>query len=386
MGTSNLSTFNKMKTLNVLGDEHMKPKVFVISPFSNDFTALYEELKEQFKEQYAFYRADDLDTQQNILKDIVMGINNADIIIADLTGLNPNVFYELGLAHAMNKKVIIITQSIEDLPFDIKSYKVNEYSLQFNKLPKLIETLSSLLMGAIANTTAFGSPITDYLLSATNCATTLSENNEPIENLEYNSIEEKDEILEKGFLDYLADVNENSASLVLELNSFTSDLMEIRTSTDKATAEITRVQNQSGKADTTFVRNVCRKLATPLEQISISVNRHIENISAYWSLIENDYLSLLDSKFILINDNANEIKNIIPQLQELQNAVITSNESINTVILEMNNILGIERRLTKAAHSLIVDFEAYLSITDTMNSSIDRMISKSLLAIEKFAF
>ena len=130
MGTSNLSTFNKMKTLNVLGDEHMKPKVFVISPFSNDFTALYEELKEQFKEQYAFYRADDLDTQQNILKDIVMGINNADIIIADLTGLNPNVFYELGLAHAMNKKVIIITQSIEDLPFDIKSYKVNEYSLQ----------------------------------------------------------------------------------------------------------------------------------------------------------------------------------------------------------------------------------------------------------------
>ncbi len=207
----------------------MKPKVFVISPFSNDFTALYEELKEQFKEQYAFYRADDLDTQQNILKDIVMGINNADIIIADLTGLNPNVFYELGLAHAMNKKVIIITQSIEDLPFDIKSYKVNEYSLQFNKLPKLIETLSSLLMGAIANTTAFGSPITDYLLSATNCATTLSENNEPIENLEYNSIEEKDEILEKGFLDYLADVNENSASLVLELNSFTSDLMEIRT-------------------------------------------------------------------------------------------------------------------------------------------------------------
>ena len=54
-----------------------KPKVFVITPFKEDFD---------------FTNAGDLDNQQNILQDIVEGIHQADVIIADLTGLNANVF------------------------------------------------------------------------------------------------------------------------------------------------------------------------------------------------------------------------------------------------------------------------------------------------------
>lgn len=121
------------------------PIVFVITPFNDDFLALYDELKEEFKESFTFTNAGDLDSQQSIIKDIVWGIYKADVIIADLTGLNANVFYELGLAHAMNKKVIIITQNLEELPFDIRSYRANEYSLKFNKLPELIDKLKDLL-------------------------------------------------------------------------------------------------------------------------------------------------------------------------------------------------------------------------------------------------
>ena len=140
-----------------------KPKVFVITPFNEDFLALYDELKRIFKEDFDFTNAGDLDNQQNILQDIVEGIHQADVIIADLTGLNANVFYELGLAHAINKKVIIITQDLGELPFDIKSYRANEYSLQFNKLPKLIEELKKLLVGAIDNSVKYGNPVSDYI-------------------------------------------------------------------------------------------------------------------------------------------------------------------------------------------------------------------------------
>ena len=83
-----------------------KQKVFVIIPFKEDFLKLYDELKKEFQEKFEFINAGDLDNQQNILKDIVVGIHDANVIIADLTGLNANVFYELGLAHAMNKKVL----------------------------------------------------------------------------------------------------------------------------------------------------------------------------------------------------------------------------------------------------------------------------------------
>lgn len=131
----------------ILPTKSEKPTVFVITPFKDDFLSLYEHLSQIFSEDFQFINGGDLDNQQSILKDIVTGIYYADVIIADLTGLNPNVFYELGLAHALNKKVIIITQDISDIPFDIKAYRANEYSLQFNKLPKLIEELKKLLPG-----------------------------------------------------------------------------------------------------------------------------------------------------------------------------------------------------------------------------------------------
>lgn len=62
-----------------------KSKVFVITPFNEDFLALYDELKKDFEENFDFTNAGDLDNQQNILQDIVEGIYQADVIIADLT-------------------------------------------------------------------------------------------------------------------------------------------------------------------------------------------------------------------------------------------------------------------------------------------------------------
>ncbi|MCL2405664.1 MAG: nucleoside 2-deoxyribosyltransferase [Defluviitaleaceae bacterium] len=140
-----------------------KPIVFVITPFEEDYLALYGVMKTRFAESFEFTNAGDLDNQQNILKDIVVGIYRADVIIADLTGLNSNVFYELGLAHAMNKKVIIITQDIDELPFDIKSYRANQYSLVFHKIDELYTKLDNLLTGAISGDVQFGSPVSDFI-------------------------------------------------------------------------------------------------------------------------------------------------------------------------------------------------------------------------------
>lgn len=98
-----------------------KKKVFVIMPFQDQFFEVYEMLKMQFADSFEFTNAADEGNQQNILKDIVQPIYEADVVIADLTGLNPNVMYELGLAHSFNKKTITITQDeLSTLPFDLK--------------------------------------------------------------------------------------------------------------------------------------------------------------------------------------------------------------------------------------------------------------------------
>jgi hypothetical protein len=67
-------------------------------------------------------RADDL-SGINVIQDIWHSISIAQIVIADLTGMNPNVYYELGLAHALRKKTVLLSQNFDDIPFDLRPYR-----------------------------------------------------------------------------------------------------------------------------------------------------------------------------------------------------------------------------------------------------------------------
>ena len=120
-----------------------KASVFVIMPFNNDIDTVYTGLIKASLEGIGFEvaRADDIESQRNILRDILERINTSDLIIADLTSLNPNVFYELGLAHAMRKPVILLTQDIEEVPFDLQSYRLVEYSTHFAEIQDAIDKL-----------------------------------------------------------------------------------------------------------------------------------------------------------------------------------------------------------------------------------------------------
>ena len=357
-----------------------KPKVFVITPFNEDFLALYNELKRIFEENFDFTNAGDLDNQQNILQDIVEGIYQADVIIADLTGLNANAFYELGLAHAMNKKVIIITQDLGELPFDIKSYRANEYSLQFNKLPKLVEELKKLLFGAIDNSVKYGNPVLDYIPDFYESAKVISHINylkdEVAEsNGNVHSVIEDEG--EKGFLDYIADIEENSTKMTDEITSMGGEMNEMNTSISVASNEIDRVKAQSGNMDVSFVRNICRKLSGPVDAFARKLKGHVSEVARYWDIVENSYLSLLDNQYAKNIENLEEFRESMNALEGMQDAIYDSDGKIEGFIIALRGSMGIERRLNKAISSLISELEEYLLMTETMASSIDRIISKS---------
>ncbi len=65
-------------------------------------------------------RGDEIYSKPKITDDIWKSLRAARVVIAELTGRNSNVFYELGLAHAIGKPAIILTRNEEDVPFDLK--------------------------------------------------------------------------------------------------------------------------------------------------------------------------------------------------------------------------------------------------------------------------
>lgn len=111
-------------------ESEKKPRCFVIMPFGGRFDEYYEEVYKPAIEDAGFEssRADDLYRPGNIVNDIWNYTKEADVILADLTSKNPNVFYELGLGHAITKPAVLITASMEDVPFDLRSLRVIVYN------------------------------------------------------------------------------------------------------------------------------------------------------------------------------------------------------------------------------------------------------------------
>lgn len=101
-----------------------KPFVFVLMPFDETFADVYKfGIKEAANDAGGYCeRVDEQYYEERILDRIYNQINKADVIVADLTGRNPNVFYETGYAHALDKRVILLTSNADDIPFDLKHH------------------------------------------------------------------------------------------------------------------------------------------------------------------------------------------------------------------------------------------------------------------------
>ncbi|MBZ0303585.1 MAG: hypothetical protein K8J31_27850 [Anaerolineae bacterium] len=105
------------------------PDVFVLMPFDVTLKPVYEDHIRTVVTGIGMSvgRADDFFTSGTIVAEIWTAINRASILIADCTGRNPNVFYEIGIAHTLGKQTILIAQSIDDIPFDLRHRRVITY-------------------------------------------------------------------------------------------------------------------------------------------------------------------------------------------------------------------------------------------------------------------
>lgn len=103
---------------------------FVLIPFREPFYRIYEDHIKPTLEAAGLRvtKADDVFTPTAIIEDIWECVNKSRLLVADVTGRNPNVFYELGMAHTVGKEVIILTQDEGDIPFDLRHLRYFKYT------------------------------------------------------------------------------------------------------------------------------------------------------------------------------------------------------------------------------------------------------------------
>lgn len=106
-----------------------KKKAFVLMPFHLSLQHNYKDIYKPALEEagYEVTRADENMGPVPIMEDIQESILKAKLILCDMSGKNPNVFYELGLAHAVGKPVILVSNKKSDIPFDLRYVRAIVY-------------------------------------------------------------------------------------------------------------------------------------------------------------------------------------------------------------------------------------------------------------------
>lgn len=109
----------------------LKPSAFVIMPFAEPYDSLYRDVIAPIATKCGFdiVRIDEVPGPGIILNDIQQQIQRANVVVAEISTQNPNVFYELGYAHALDKPAVLLVrrEHASQMPFDVRGYRAIFY-------------------------------------------------------------------------------------------------------------------------------------------------------------------------------------------------------------------------------------------------------------------
>ena len=286
--------------------------------------------------------------------------------------------YELGIAHSFNKKTIVITRDeIGKLPFDLKQYRAKDYSTHFKKFNELIQYLEKNLKGALDGSVIYSNPVADFL----------DKNKlDPQALFSKESININIEEGEKGFIDFLADIDEDTGKMTENINGMSSEMQAMSSGMDKCAEEIERVNQTGGSGTASFVQKQSRKAAGYIETFSKQLKGRTETNASLWGKIEKNILGLLENQYAAKDENKESLVKYLKALHGMQMAIRTSNESIKTMKQTSLNNLGIQRNLNQSIQFLDEDLATYLTMTEQMDASINRIMDKSRFVVGEIDF
>lgn len=217
-------------------------RAFVIMPFDAGFDAVFDLVIRPSLESEGLevLRADTLDTRQNILKDVIGGITNADLVVADISVANANVYYELGVAHGLRKPTLLLTQSVEEVPFDLRSYRLLVYSTHIARSDVAKSELAGVARGFLDGRILFGSPVTDFAGAEVWAAVDPGDEHDPPIG---ESLSEDDA---DGVLDSIVKTEESSAVLIATIEAIGESISDVGVKVARHTEDMESASTQQG--------------------------------------------------------------------------------------------------------------------------------------------
>jgi nucleoside 2-deoxyribosyltransferase len=347
---------------------------FVLIPFTPDFDAIYERAIKPICEEagYEVNKADTTDTQGNILRDIIEGIDSADILVVDLTNSNPNVFYEAGIADGLGVPTVLITQDIESVPFDLDKYNMIKYENDAAGIGKLEEELENAVGKHSEGEMKFGSPVTDFT-------------EVDIRNLDINSIKSdvEDDNGEatnnqssdgqKGIMDYAEDAENARRNLEHSVEEIVARTNEFEGKLLEHTNRINAIDQSEGEVSASRANRLFRGPAQDMQDYGESISEDTETIERSIDTMMKAEEEIIENSALHDDDQRKELMERQDELQLFRAEMDTVVSQLEDLHFEVTEIKGINRSLNRGVQKVTTPLSHLINTLTGADARAERM-------------
>ena len=337
-----------------------RPLAFVIMPFGEGFDEIYALFFAETLEEagYRVERADNSKNAQSILKDIVTSLSTCRLVVADLSDSNPNVYYELGLAHAFRRPVVMLTQSLDDLPFDLRPYRVISYKTHFAEIREARRQLLDRARGLLSGETKFGNPVSDFLPGFVAAG---------------HSGEDESGEGEAGFLDHIVDMEDGFGEMTDVIAKVLKATVEIGDETKLRAEELARANAAGGHGAAARARAILIKHAVKLSEYAKVLRSETERYVARLDRTATAIEAIVQQRGPLTPEDREGLRKFVEQFTAIEGSASGGMDQFIEFKKTIDAIPSAERSMNRARERVSRGLGMFIEAIEKTISSFARV-------------
>lgn len=365
-------------------------EIFVLMPFLDPFHLIYQHLIKSPLEAEGHRVSRSLEAdEQNGLRAIVEGIQRANVVVADLTGQNANVAYELGIAHALAKPTLQIVQTLADVRYDLQQYKVILYSINTDGTSTLATDILSYIDRRPGNEYRFANPVSDYLGVASHPTIMVAEPSAQDGKSQLILMDEPEidglDGSEYGVLDANVDVERVSAVLVETLQGISLDVEKIGDKTRVHTRKVDELaSNPNETRKQSKALRIVKLFAEDVKDFSRSIKEKSLILKEAWMILEQAMEYVLVVSDIQNESEVEAVQNLLRQSAEMQRVLPNTIASIERFRDSHAKLIGISRVSNPALRNSIKELDRLIDELKLGGSAVTRIGDLASAKLERY--
>ncbi len=339
------------------------PLALVVMPFKPEFNDFYQDVIVPTLETlgYRVTRAQSLPKGQDVLKDNVIAVHQAALIIVDLTIPTGTVLYPLGLAHGLLKSTILITRRMDSVPFDLRSYRLLEYSTHYKKVEDFKERLRDLIERHQEGIVEYNDPVMDYVPGYTHPMETKALISELERSLGLDGAADETFVARSPGRALNTDDSKRpriyefaveAVQAMEKINNGVRRLTETTTGFERMlverTEQVKQLRSKGVKTSPNELRELLEDIAVRVGEYAERTPAEIPTLRSAWERLLKNTADLIASARIETQQDREAAKLFVLQLQTMQKTVVGSNAAVQAARDAINHAPNLNKNLNGA--------------------------------------